>query len=48
MVLVLYHSFCGHIAIAGGRGERMPSEQELGMAAFQDRHVATIAKRLFG
>lgn len=38
----------GASTIAGGRGERSPSEQELQMAAFQGRHVATIAKKLFG
>lgn len=38
----------GASTIAGGQGERQPSEQELGMAAFQGRHVATIAKKLFG
>jgi len=37
----------GASTIAGGKGERMPSEQELGMAAYQGRHVATIAKKLF-
>ena len=38
----------GASTIAGGQGERQPSEQELGMAAFQGRHVATIAAKLFG
>jgi NAD(P)H dehydrogenase (quinone) len=38
----------GASTIAGGQGERQPSEQELGMARFQGRHVATIAKKLFG
>ena len=38
----------GASTIAGGKGERMPSEQELGMAQFQGRHVATIAAKLFG
>ena len=38
----------GASTIAGGSGERMPSEAELGMAAFQGRHVTTIAKKLFG
>ncbi len=38
----------GASTIAGGSGERMPSEQELGMAAFQGRHVAQIATKLFG
>jgi NAD(P)H dehydrogenase (quinone) len=38
----------GASTIAGGQGERMPSAQELGMAAYQGKHVATIAKKLFG
>lgn len=38
----------GASTIAGGKGERMPSGQELGMAQFQGRHVATIASKLFG
>jgi NAD(P)H dehydrogenase (quinone) len=38
----------GAATIAGGQGERTPSEQELGMARFQGRHVANIAKKLFG
>ena len=38
----------GASTIAGGSGERMPSEAELGMAAFQGKHVTTIAKKLFG
>lgn len=38
----------GASTIAGGKGERQPSEQELGMAAFQGRHVATIATKLHG
>jgi NAD(P)H dehydrogenase (quinone) len=38
----------GASTIAGGKGERMPSEQELAMARFQGRHVATIASKLFG
>lgn len=37
----------GASTIAGGKGERLPSEQELGMAAFQGKHVATIARKLF-
>src|SRR5690606_2889130 len=37
----------GASTIAGGKGERMPSEQELGMAAYLGRDVATIAKKLF-
>ncbi len=38
----------GSSTIAGGKGERMPSEQELGMARFQGRHVTSIATKLFG
>lgn len=38
----------GASTIAGGQGERQPSEQELGMARFQGRHVATICKQLHG
>jgi NAD(P)H dehydrogenase (quinone) len=38
----------GASTIVGAAGERMPSEQELGMARFQGRHVATIAKKLSG
>lgn len=38
----------GASTIAGGQGERMPSEQELGMARFQGRHVTTVATKLFG
>lgn len=38
----------GASTIAGGKGERMPSEQELGMARFQGRHVTSIATKLFG
>jgi len=38
----------GASTIAGGSGERQPSEQELGMAAFQGKHVAQIATKLFG
>ncbi|MES2099725.1 MAG: NAD(P)H:quinone oxidoreductase [Pseudomonadota bacterium] len=38
----------GAATIAGAQGERLPSEQELGMARFQGRHVATIATRLHG
>jgi NAD(P)H dehydrogenase (quinone) len=36
----------GASTIAGNQGERMPSEQELGMAAYQGRHVASIATKL--
>jgi NAD(P)H dehydrogenase (quinone) len=38
----------GASTIAGGGGERMPSEQELGMAAYQGKHATTIATKLFG
>ena len=38
----------GASTIAGGSGERMPSEQELGMAAYQGKHVAQIATKLAG
>jgi NAD(P)H dehydrogenase (quinone) len=37
----------GASTIAGGKGERMPSENELAAARFQGRHVAQIAKKLF-
>ena len=36
----------GATTIAGGSGERMPSENELGGARFQGRHVAEIAAKL--
>ncbi len=36
----------GASTIAGGSGERMPSENELAAARFQGRHVATIAAKL--
>ncbi len=36
----------GASTIAGGRGERMPSENELEAARYQGRHVAAIAARL--
>lgn len=36
----------GASTIAGGRGERMPSENELAGARFQGRHVARIAEKL--
>ena len=36
----------GASTIAGGQGERMPSENELAAARFQGRHVAQIASRL--
>jgi len=38
----------GAATIAGGKGERMPSENELAAARFQGRHVATIAAKLVG
>ncbi|MGM0739371.1 MAG: NAD(P)H:quinone oxidoreductase [Bacteroidota bacterium] len=36
----------GATTIAGGKGERMPSENELAGARFQGAHVARIAKKL--
>lgn len=36
----------GASTIAGGSGERMPSENELAAARFQGRHVAAIAAKL--
>lgn len=38
----------GATTIAGGQGERQPSEQEKGMARFQGKHVAEIARKLAG
>jgi NAD(P)H dehydrogenase (quinone) len=38
----------GATTIAGGQGERQPSEKDLGMARYQGRHVASIAKKLKG
>ncbi|HEX6020238.1 MAG TPA: NAD(P)H:quinone oxidoreductase [Burkholderiaceae bacterium] len=38
----------GASTITGGMGERMPSEQEIGMAQYQGRHVTQIATKLFG
>ena len=38
----------GVTTISAGDGSRQPSEKELGMARFQGRHVATIAKKLKG
>ena len=32
--------------LVGGKGERMPSENEMAAARFQGRHVAQIAKKL--
>jgi len=37
----------GASTIAGGKGERMPSENELAAARFQGKHVASIAAKLF-
>jgi NAD(P)H dehydrogenase (quinone) len=36
----------GASTIAGGKGERMPSENELAGARYQGRHVAAIATKL--
>jgi NAD(P)H dehydrogenase (quinone) len=36
----------GTSTIAGGKGERMPSENELAAARFQGKHVAIIASKL--
>ncbi len=36
----------GASTIAGGKGERMPSENEIAAARFQGRHVAQTAKKL--
>ncbi len=36
----------GASTIAGGKGERLPSENELAGARYQGRHVATIAAKL--
>jgi NAD(P)H dehydrogenase (quinone) len=38
----------GASTIAGGQGERFPSENELAAARFQGEHVAKIASKLFG
>jgi NAD(P)H dehydrogenase (quinone) len=38
----------GASTIAGGQGERLPSENELAAARFQGRHVARIAAKLAG
>lgn len=38
----------GASTIAGGKGERQPSENELAAARFQGKHVALIAKKLSG
>jgi NAD(P)H dehydrogenase (quinone) len=39
-------SFYGASTISGGKGERLPSENELAGARFQGRHVALIAQKL--
>jgi multimeric flavodoxin WrbA len=36
----------GASTIAGGKGERMPSENELAAARYQGRHATQIAKKL--
>jgi NAD(P)H dehydrogenase (quinone) len=36
----------GASTIAGGNGERMPSENELNAAKYQGKHVAQIAAKL--
>ena len=36
----------GASTIAGGKGERMPSENEIAAARFQGKHVASIASKL--
>ncbi|MCK6454799.1 MAG: NAD(P)H:quinone oxidoreductase, partial [Alphaproteobacteria bacterium] len=38
----------GASTLAGGDGKRRPSENELEIARFQGRHVAELAKKLFG
>lgn len=38
----------GATTIAGGKGERQPSANELAIARFQGRHVAEIARKLKG
>src|SRR5215210_6050420 len=38
----------GATTIAGGKGERQPSANELELTRFQGRHVAEIAGKLFG
>lgn len=38
----------GASTIAGGQGERMPSDNELDGARFQGKHVATITRKLAG
>jgi NAD(P)H dehydrogenase (quinone) len=36
----------GATTIAGGKGERQPSENELELARFQGRHVAGVTAKL--
>jgi len=38
----------GATTITGGDGSRMPSENELDGARFQGRHIAEVAKKVFG
>ena len=38
----------GATTIAGGDGSRKPSENELGAARFQGRHVAEVTRKLHG
>ena len=38
----------GASTIAGGQGERMPSDNEVEAAKFQGQHVTAIAKKLAG
>jgi NAD(P)H dehydrogenase (quinone) len=38
----------GATTIAGGKGQRQPSDNELELARFQGRHVAEVAGKLFG
>jgi NAD(P)H dehydrogenase (quinone) len=38
----------GATTIAGGQGQRLPSDNELEAARFQGRHVAEVAKKLHG
>ena len=38
----------GATTVTGGDGSRQPSENELAIARFQGKHVATLAKRLAG
>jgi len=38
----------GATTITGGDGSRMPSENELDGARFQGRHIAEVARKMFG